>query len=81
MRGDGKGYLAAEYDAPATMKQFTSNKEYVGSGNNTSLSKGGYLSNEYDAPATLKQFTSDNEYGSANLVVKHKLIMIVLIML
>lgn len=70
-RGDGKGYLAANYDAPATQKQSTSDHEYSGNISAAVNDKGGYLSTEYDAPATLKQLTSDVEYaGSANSTSK-----------
>jgi hypothetical protein len=67
VRGDGKGYLATDYFAPATLKQLTSDNEYEGNVYSSMLSSGGYLSNEFYAPATIKQYTSDFEYmGAAN---------------
>ena len=66
VRGDGKGYLSAEFFAPATLKQLTSDNEYEGNVYSSISSTGGYLSNEFYAPATIKQFTSNFEYmGSA----------------
>ena len=63
VRGDGKGYLANEFYAPATLKQLTSDNEYEGNVYSSIFSSGGYLSNEFTAPATMKQFTSDFEYS------------------
>ena len=65
-RGDGKGYLSANYDAPATQKQSTSDNEYSGNISSSINDRGGYLSTNVEAPATQKQSISDNEYtGSA----------------
>ena len=70
VRGDGKGYLANDFFAPATLKQLTSDNEYEGNIYSSLFSSGGYLSNEFYAPATIKQYTSNFEYigtaGSAN---------------
>ena len=61
----GDGYIVAEYDAPNTNRQFTSDYEYegiadgmVGRGNGD-----GYKVAEYDAQNTNRQFTSDYEYS------------------
>ena len=71
-RGDGKGYLSANYFAPSTLKQLTSNKQYSGNLSSSINNKGGYTSNKYFAPSTLKQLTSNNEYtGSANSYMKN----------
>ena len=66
-RGDGKGYLSANYFAPSTTKQHTSNNKYEGNVHSSVNNKGGYTSNDFYAPATLKQLTSNKSYeGSAN---------------
>jgi len=66
-RGDGKGYLSANFYAPSTLKQFTSNNAYSGSISSSIIRRGGHLSTKMYAPSTLKQFTSDKYYsGSMN---------------
>jgi len=62
-RGDGKGYLAANFYAPSTLKQFTSNNAYSGSISSSIIRRGGHLSTKMYAPSTLKQFTSNKYYS------------------
>ena len=57
--------------APATIKQFLSDRDYTGSADLSAETGGGrgYLSNEYYAPKTIKEVLSDNDYtGSATSV-------------
>ena len=61
---NGTGYETAEFSAPNTNRQFTSDYEYSGvADGQTGKGPGeGYLTAEYDAPNTNRQFTSDYEY-------------------
>jgi len=61
----GDGYIVAEYDAPNTNRQFTSDYEYEGiaDGNVGRGNGDGYIVAEYDAQNTNRQFTSDFEYS------------------
>jgi len=71
---NGDGYTAAEYDAPNTNRQFTSDTEYTGiADGQTGRGAGdGYQTAEFDAQNTNRQFTSDNEYtgGAKDYLVR-----------
>jgi hypothetical protein len=62
---NGTGYETAEYSAPNTNRQFTSDYEYSGvADGQTGKGPGeGYLTAEYNASNTNRQFTSDYEYS------------------
>ena len=61
---NGDGYITAEYQAPNTNRQFTSDYEYTGVADGNALAGpgDGYLTAEYQAPNTNRQFTSDWEW-------------------
>jgi hypothetical protein len=61
---NGTGYETANFDAPNTNRQFTSDYEYSGiaDGQTTKGPGDGYLTASFDAPNTNRQFTSDYEY-------------------
>ena len=71
---NGDGYTTAEYDAPNTNRQFTSDTEYTGiADGQTGRGAGdGYQTAEFDAQNTNRQFTSDNEYtgGAKDYLVR-----------
>jgi len=61
---NGDGYQTANYQAPNTNRQFTSDYEYTGvaDGNTMGGPGDGYLTADYQAPNTNRQFTSDWEW-------------------
>ena len=83
----GLGYITNEHEAPATQKQFLSDRDYIGQAGHDRGE--GYITNEHEAPATQKQFLSDNDhfgiaegshkkemshanYEAANISAKHE---------
>jgi hypothetical protein len=61
---NGTGYETADFTAPNTNRQFTSDYEYSGIADGQTGRGGGdgYLTADFDAPNTNRQFTSDYEY-------------------
>ena len=63
-RSQGDGYKIAEFVAPTTMKEITTeNSNYSGNPDLQYVGGRGYLTNEQTAPNTNRQFTSDHEYS------------------
>ena len=60
------GYLSNEYDAPATLKQFTSDNEYTGSANSANKA-----SQDYGAAQNMSTNTSKEKVARGRQFTQH----------